>query len=1159
MYNIWIKLWLLSAFADPTSKDTTKDTTVTLWSDAQVTQLELPSLTGEIESTRSQVLAKKLYFQGKESVQRAFWNLETSTLFTESSINLLKLGLLNQHQQRLSLFSESFPFEDPAGEVASQYVRAHTTLWQLENERDALDLRFIEALLTEVEKYPSLTIDFESTKEHLRLSIEQAVDDATKKEEVSELVLEHQSLVDLQSVFIQHWTLHNSVLEDYVQDILKQDETVGVLSDALLKSRYDRYTIIRSQLSAESKFSKPFDNLLNQYKVFLAESKKSEQLKAFELLKDTWPSLVSGWDADKTDIQQTELELEFEAAVEAGDSIEKEMLSFQLEVIRDHKNGLNGIAIEADLRRAQQQLDAARQKELTESETEKSKERQLEVIRLREIETKMRSEESERHNVMQKQIETGSLKLRTWITNYDAWTTLPPLDGSRRTTLVNLQQELHDLQWEIQDSIELLDQASLSIQASSTVDYPDVENVLKDIVDAEQDFVRHRNIEREVLLQQWIDVHRYRQNVGYLEIEPEQFWTNVFFEWQHVPFILELKFHNIKAGIRDISEIIATMKNVFQWSLLFALWFWIGRRVEKVWHWLTQWIERQDQPNFFGEFGVNTMLRDATLNESRVVSSLSPYIFHVVVSLFLVSRLQGRPSVTVAYGILLIVSLRLCRPLVDYWIDDKNIETSLVNGLYGFVFGLFGVNVVASVFEHVLHTFQTIQLLFVLQFGMLGLLVIVQLGVWSEFLQGKANETIGLIAIKDWMLQWSTGWIGKRIRAGFAIAIVLWDFLVRVLFWLVEHSSLFGSVLARNAIDEDVSKIKYPKLNTEGWNLEWNILLQPCVELIVDSLHKEEYLGAVCLVADEGMGKSAVLKEVLKLHDEQTHLLTVRHIIRDDDWTSETLMFWLCDELKLTRCSTLDSVCAEIKKMPSSIIGIDDVQRVFLRDVQGFEVINQLFSIIQSTSNRHRWILTCHLATWSFWEAPSTPIRVDFFKTVHKIKPLSVSNIRTAMIQMCSNNDVSLDFSMLSAIDNPQATYRAEMAYWRLLVDSTRGNPSTAMKVFCDSLVQIPLGDSPEASGVGVEMFSLKQPEVLNALDEGAGFILACILLHNRCTLEEIVHSLDMQGDNVLSICRMLVSENICTISDGRYQIDQVWYPWIQANLSQKRFIGQKG
>jgi len=998
-----------------------------------------------------------------------------------------------------------------------------------------------------------------TAKERLRLSIDQSVDDSAKEEEIAEMVMEHQYLVDLQIVLLQHWTLHNTVLETYTQDMLKQDETVSGLSNDLMVFRYDRYKIVRSQLSTDSELSEPLDNLLNKYKERLIESKKIETLKKFELLKDTWPSIVSEWDGDKTDIQQMELEQQFQTKMQEDDSIEKEMLSFQLGVIRDHKNGLDGIAIEADLRRAQQQLDAARQKELAESETEKSKELQLEVIRLREIETKMRSEESERHNVMEEQIETGTVKLRTWNANYDAWTKLPPLDGSRRTTLVDLQQDLHDLQWEIQGSIESLDQVSISTQTSSVLDHPDVENVLKDIASAEQDFLRHRNTEREVLLQQWIDVHRYRQNVGYLEIEPEQFWTDVFFEWQHVPFILELKFHNIKDGIRDISKIIVTMKYVFQWSLLFGLWFWIGRRVEKIWRWLTQWIERQDQPDFFGELGVNTMLRDTTLNESRVVSSLSPYIFHVVVSLLLVSSFQGRSSVTLAYGILLVMSLRLCRPLVDYWIDDKNIETSLVNGLYAFVFGLFGINVVASVFEHVLHTFQTIQLLFLLQFGMLGLLVIVQLGVWSEFLQSKANETIGLGAIKDWMLQWSTGWIGKRIRAGFAISIVLWDFLVRVLFWLVEHSSLFGSVLARNAIDEDVSRIKYPKWNTDGWNLEWNVLLQPCVELIVDSILEEEgSLGAICLVADEGMGKSAVLQDVLNQHAEQTHLLTVNHIIRDDNWTSETLMFWLCDELNLTRCSTLDSLCAEINNMPKAIIGIDDVQRIFLRDVQGFEVINQLFAIIQSTSGQHRWMLTCHLATWSFWESPSTPIRVDFFKTVHRIKPLLVSEIRTAMIQMCTNNNVSLDFSMLSALDNPQATHRAEMAYWRLLVDSTKGNPSTAMKVFCDSLVQIPLSDSVEV-GVGVEMFSLKQPEILNSLDEGAGFILACILLHNRCTLEEIVHSLDMEGANVLSICRMLVSENICTISDGRYQIDQVWYPWIQANLSQKRFIGQKG
>ena len=163
---MWLKLWLLCAFAEPAPKETG----LNLWSDAQVTQREMPALNGRIESTRSQLEAKKLYFKGKGSLQLAFWNWDASTLFTESSINLLRMGLLNQHQQRLSQFSDAFPFEDPSGEVAEQYVNSYTTLWQLKNERDALDLRFIEKLLTEVTKHPSLSAEFETLIQGIKIN-----------------------------------------------------------------------------------------------------------------------------------------------------------------------------------------------------------------------------------------------------------------------------------------------------------------------------------------------------------------------------------------------------------------------------------------------------------------------------------------------------------------------------------------------------------------------------------------------------------------------------------------------------------------------------------------------------------------------------------------------------------------------------------------------------------------------------------------------------------------------------------------------------------------------------------------------------------------------------------------------------------------------------
>ena len=124
--------------------------------------------------------------------------------------------------------------------------------------------------------------------------------------------------------------------------------------------------------------------------------------------------------------------------------------------------------------------------------------------------------------------------------------------------------------------------------------------------------------------------------------------------------------------------------------------------------------------------------------------------------------------------------------------------------------------------------------------------------------------------------------------------------------------------------------------------------------------------GAMCLIADEGMGKSTVLRMVMEQSNAPAHLLKVETIVRDGDWTVKKLLDWLCDGLNIPRQDSLENVCSVIEGLPNGIIGIDDIQRIFLRDVQGFEVINQLFYIIQATCGVHCWIVSCHQPTWTF-------------------------------------------------------------------------------------------------------------------------------------------------------------------------------------------------
>ena len=57
-------------------------------------------------------------------------------------------------------------------------------------------------------------------------------------------------------------------------------------------------------------------------------------------------------------------------------------------------------------------------------------------------------------------------------------------------------------------------------------------------------------------------------------------------------------------------------------------------------------------------------------------------------------------------------------------------------------------------------------------------------------------------------------------------------------------------------------------------------------------------------------------------------------------------------------------------------------------------------------------------------------------------------------------------------------------------------------------------------------------------------------------TIEEICNSLQMTQSVVVSICRQLVASSLLNFDDVHYQIDPIWFPWVEANLVQKRFIG---
>ena len=1143
---LWIHFCLTFALA----QEAPFNTDMGLWGDDQVVQQALPKLKGESQAVQNQIAVKRAFFEGEETFESAFWQWKSEDVLNIDVLNVLRVSILSNNQKRLQQRFEVVPFADPNSQAAIEYQTVYQENWQRQNERDALNIRAIETLIESVSKYPTLHKELEELEAYWLRKSKVLLQDPTQQELVSKIVVERQKVLDLRRLIIDHCAGGHSEMSVLARNVLIEKSQDAIESEG----RFKRLKIIE-KMNVDPSLTAEVSSEIARIQKGLVEKNRIHLMEELQDLKENWDGMVFGWDVEKTEMEIQSLVVQKQNISDSNGDLQQEIIQYKLDILQRHQNSLNGIQVESALQRAQEDLDAARLKELEQVRSDEQARVQSEIVRLREIETALLSEESDRHRLIQSHISDVKIRLQQWEDQQISWQRLPPLDASKSATLLSLQQQIHQLQWDLQEEIVRLDSIEIPLSPSSTFQHKDVQDVLESIGMVKKDTLKHIETEIGELLSIWIQVHQNQELVGYFEEENVQFWYDITFEWQYLSQTVPIHLSNTKNLLRDVNKVFGLFWTTLRWSFVGLALLWVGRRVDDWWIVFRRWLEEQDRPKMFAEVNFTAWDAPVGVHQETTTTSIVQPLFFALSACVLVHYLNDGWIAVFGSALLLRMFLQLCGPLTEYWISDANIRTPLKRGLTAFVWIYFGLKLLSSIFINVLYVFQSVQIVETIQWFALALWGVVQLGVWYDLLYDSAANVIGLAKLKEWMNRFSSGFLGRRVRSLLAMSILLVDVVSTVLFWLVEHSSIFGSTLAKSAIESTVQEHE-EFFDTREWDLDWGTLLLPFADNIQYDLQSmvkdsEHVSGAMCLIADEGMGKSSVLTMIIDQSSTPTHLLKVESIVRDGNWTVDKLRDWLCDGLNIPRQDSLAEVCSAIERLPNSIIGIDDIQRVFLRDVQGFEVINTLFSIIQATSVTHCWIASCHQPTWTFWDSPSTPIRTDFFQYRYTLKPWSVLEVRTAIVDMIEHKDLSLDFSRLTTLTNPQAIHRAEMAFWRLLTDSTKGNPYTCLQLFKQCAIRTDLEDK-----VGIQMFSLRQSEILNQLDDGAGFVLACVVMHNRCTLDELCNSLQMPQSLIVSICRQLVASSLLWFDEYHYQIDPIWFPWVEANLAQKRFIG---
>ena len=320
---------------------------------------------------------------------------------------------------------------------------------------------------------------------------------------------------------------------------------------------------------------------------------------------------------------------------------------------------------------------------------------------------------------------------------------------------------------------------------------------------------------------------------------------------------------------------------------------------------------------------------------------------------------------------------------------------------------------------------------------------------------------------------------------------------------------------------------------------------------------KEGFPSSIALIGEKGSGKTTLSYFLKEEHFADQKVINIE--IKQSTWKIEQILSLLGSSFEVSDVNRPEHIVNAINAREEKIIvNLEGLQKLYLRNINGFEALDALWLIISETKGKVFWMTTCSRYAWEFLnkiEGVET-----HFTHIFLTDSLSEGNIKNVILNRHNKSVYKLNFEADESIrrsrnykkrlNDPKAVqeYLKEI-YFEKLSDITEGNTSVATILWLRSIKKVErrtITISP-LQPVNIETLEILKPETL--------FTLAAIVLHDTLKVAELCRVLNLTLAQSRVLLTRLKSRGVLIEDESGYYLNQLVFRQVLRLLKRRNII----